>query len=92
MRRENATVPGFPADAAWMERALSPNTLTAYRAHLTTPARWLAERGVPLMRTSRADPQEFIVSPGCAGARPHTTASELTSFRGSSSVTSLARA
>ena len=47
-------------DAVWMERGLSPNTLAAYRADLTALARWLAERNVPIMRTSRADLQDFI--------------------------------
>jgi len=42
-------------DAVWMERGLSPNTLAAYRADLTALARWLAERSVPIMRTTRAD-------------------------------------
>ena len=47
-------------DAVWMERGLSPNTLAAYRADLTALARWLAERNVPIMRTTRADLQDFI--------------------------------
>src|SRR5256885_8257417 len=47
-------------DAVWMERGLSPNTLAAYRADLTALARWLAGRSVPIMRTSRADLQDFI--------------------------------
>ena len=42
-------------DAVWMERGLSANTLAAYRADLTSLARWLAERDVSIMKTSRAD-------------------------------------
>ena len=32
-------------DAVWMERGLSPNTLSAYRADLTALDRWLQARG-----------------------------------------------
>src|ERR1700757_2525620 len=41
-------------DAVWMERGLSPNTLAAYRADLTALSRWLSERSIPMMGTSRA--------------------------------------
>ena len=68
-------------DAVWMERGLSPNTLAAYRADLTALARWLAERNVPIMRTSRADLQDFIAWRVHAGARPRSTARQLSSFR-----------
>jgi integrase/recombinase XerD len=68
-------------DAVWMERGLSPNTLAAYRADLTALARWLAERSVPIMRTSRADLQDFIAARVRAGARPRSTARQLSSFR-----------
>ncbi len=68
-------------DAVWMERGLSPNTLAAYRADLTALSRWLAERGIPMMRTSRADLQDFIAWRVHAGARPRSTARQLSSFR-----------
>src|SRR5947207_14266471 len=68
-------------DAVWMEAGLSPNTLAAYRADLTALARWLTERNVPIMRTSRADLQEFIAWRVSAGARPRSTARQLSSFR-----------
>src|SRR6201993_1000335 len=68
-------------DAVWMERGLSSNTLAAYRADLTALARWLAERNVPIMRTTRADLQEFIAWRVRAGARPRSTARQLSSFR-----------
>ena len=64
-----------------MERGLSSNTLAAYRADLTALARWLAERGVPIMRTTRADLQDFIAWRVHAGARPRSTARQLSSFR-----------
>ena len=68
-------------DAVWMERGLSPNTLAAYRADLTALARWLAERNVGIMRTTRADLQDFIAWRVRAGARPRSTARQLSSFR-----------
>jgi integrase/recombinase XerD len=68
-------------DAVWMERGLSSNTLAAYRADLTALARWLAEREVTITRTSRADLQGFIAYRVNAGARPRSTARQLSSFR-----------
>jgi integrase/recombinase XerD len=68
-------------DAVWMERGLSSNTLAAYRADLNALCRWLAERGVPLLRTTRADLQDFIASRVEGGSRPRSTARQLSSFR-----------
>jgi integrase/recombinase XerD len=68
-------------DAVWMERGLSPNTLAAYRADLTALSRWLGERSIPMMRTSRGDLQDFIAWRVHAGARPRSTARQLSSFR-----------
>ena len=68
-------------DAAGRERGLSENTLAAYRADLTALARWLAERNVPIMRTTRADLQDFIAWRVRVGARPSSTARQLSSFR-----------
>src|SRR3981189_2636725 len=68
-------------DAVWMERGLSPNTLAAYRADLTALARWLTERSVPMMATSRACLLDFIAWRVHAGARPRSTARQLSSFR-----------
>ncbi|MDE2450809.1 MAG: site-specific tyrosine recombinase XerD [Gammaproteobacteria bacterium] len=68
-------------DAVWLERGLSVNTLAAYRADLTALARWLVERKVPIVRTSRADLQEFIAWRVREGARPRSTARQLSSFR-----------
>jgi integrase/recombinase XerD len=84
-----ATRSGEPADptvlrfldAVWMERGLSPNTLAAYRADLTALTRWLAERDVPIMRTTRAELMGFIAWRVEAGARPRSTARQLSSFR-----------
>jgi integrase/recombinase XerD len=68
-------------DAVWMERGLSANTLAAYRADLTALARWLAERGIPIIKTTRADLLGFIAWRVEAGARPRSTARQLSSFR-----------
>jgi integrase/recombinase XerD len=68
-------------DAVWMERGLSPNTLAAYRADLTALSRWLGERNIPMMATSRGDLQDFIAWRVHAGARPRSTARQLSSFR-----------
>jgi integrase/recombinase XerD len=68
-------------DAVWMERGLSSNTLAAYRADLTALARWLAERDRDISHTTRADLMEFIAFRVHAGARPRSTARQLSSFR-----------
>jgi integrase/recombinase XerD len=68
-------------DAVWLERGLSVNTLAAYRADLTALARWLAERKVPIVSTTRADLQDFIAWRVHEGARPRSTARQLSSFR-----------
>jgi integrase/recombinase XerD len=68
-------------DAVWMERGLSQNTLAAYRADLTALARWLAERKVGVTKTSRDDLLGFIAWRVDAGARPRSTARQLSSFR-----------
>ena len=68
-------------DAVWLERGLSPNTLAAYRADLTALSRWLAERQIAMMATTRADLQDFIAWRVHAGARPRSTARQLSSFR-----------
>ena len=68
-------------DTVWMERGLSANTLAAYRADLTALSRWLTERRVPILGTSRQDVQDFIAWRVQAGARPRSTARQLSSFR-----------
>lgn len=68
-------------DAVWMERGLSQNTLAAYRADLTALARWLEERHVAIAQTSRNDLLAFIAWRVEAGARPRSTARQLSSFR-----------
>ncbi|MGA2708291.1 MAG: site-specific tyrosine recombinase XerD [Steroidobacteraceae bacterium] len=90
-RTSDATVPlsGDPVDpslqrfldAVWMERGLSANTLAAYRADLTSLARWLEGRGGNLLNASRIDLLGFIAARVEGGSRPRSTARQLSSFR-----------
>jgi len=68
-------------DAVWMERGLSPNTLSAYRADLTALDRWLQAHGTGIIAAKRADLLAFIAFRVEAGARPRSTARQLSSFR-----------
>jgi integrase/recombinase XerD len=68
-------------DAVWMERGLSQNTLAAYRADLTALSRWLAERDIAVIDTTRNDLLGFIAWRVESGARPRSTARQLSSFR-----------
>ena len=68
-------------DAVWMERGLSPNTLAAYRADLTALERWLELRELSLMAAQRGDLLAFMASRVQGGARPRSTARQLSSFR-----------
>jgi integrase/recombinase XerD len=68
-------------DAVWMERGLSANTLAAYRADLMALSRWLAPRGTAVSQATRADLLEFIAWRVESGARPRSTARQLSSFR-----------
>ena len=74
------SVPRF-LDVVWMERGLSANTLAAYRADLLSLQRWLADRGRTLRSVDRADLLAFIASKAEGGARPRSTARQLSSFR-----------
>ena len=74
------SVPRF-LDVVWMERGLSANTLAAYRADLLSLQRWLAKRGRTLCSVDRADLLDFIASKAEGGARPRSTARQLSSFR-----------
>ncbi len=64
-----------------MERGLSSNTLAAYRADLMALSRWLATRNVPIVKATRADLLGFIAWRVESGARPRSTARQLSSFR-----------
>lgn len=75
-----ATIDRF-LDAIWMERGLSKNTLAAYRADLMALTRWLAERDVHVAKADQSELLAFIASRVQAGARPRSTARQLSSFR-----------
>ena len=68
-------------DAIWMERGLSANTLGAYRADLVSLRRWLADRDVSLVYATRSDLLAFIAWRTEQGAKPRSTARQLSSFR-----------
>jgi len=68
-------------DAIWMERGLSKNTLGAYRADLMTLARSLAESEKTICSADKADLLEFIAERVQSGAKPRSTARQLSSFR-----------
>jgi len=68
-------------DAIWMERGLSQNTLGAYRADLMTLGRGLAEHEKTIETADKADLLEFIAGRVKGGAKPRSTARQLSSFR-----------
>ncbi len=68
-------------DTIWMERGLSVNTLGAYRADLMALQRWLAKRDISLIYATRADLLAFIAWRTKEGAKPRSTARQLSSFR-----------
>lgn len=68
-------------DQLWSERGLSQNTLAAYRADLTGLARWLAQSGVALTDATRDQLMRYIAARVEGGARPRSTARQLSSIR-----------
>ena len=68
-------------DAIWMERGLSQNTLGAYRADLMTLGRALAAADKSIDQADKADLLTFIAERVESGAKPRSTARQLSSFR-----------
>ena len=68
-------------DAIWMERGLSANTLGAYRADLMTLSRGLLEKDIVIEDAEKADLLGFIAGRVESGAKPRSTARQLSSFR-----------
>lgn len=68
-------------DAIWMERGLSENTLGAYRADLLALSQRLTTHGVDLVEAGRADLLDYIAWRVDGGAKPRSTARQLSSFR-----------
>ncbi|MBU3672757.1 MAG: site-specific tyrosine recombinase XerD [Sinobacteraceae bacterium] len=68
-------------DVAWMERGLAANTLAAYRADLAALQLWLHGKGRRLGETTRADVLAYLGERAASGARPKSTARQLSAFR-----------
>ena len=68
-------------DAIWMERGLSQNTLGAYRADLMTLGRGLSVDNKSIDMADKADLLAFIAHRVENGAKPRSTARQLSSFR-----------
>jgi len=68
-------------DAIWMERGLSQNTLGAYRADLMTLCRELAAQDQTIDKAAKSELLDFIAGRVESGAKPRSTARQLSSFR-----------
>ena len=68
-------------DAIWMERGLSENTLDAYRADLLALDQRLKGRNVKIVNAEKADLLDYISWRVDGGAKPRSTARQLSSFR-----------
>jgi integrase/recombinase XerD len=70
------------ADALWMERGLSNNTLQAYQSDLRKLAAWLlAERSRQLLSARRDDLLEYLADQSRKGRKPRSTARLLSCLR-----------
>jgi len=68
-------------DAMWSERGLAENTLSAYRADLVGLCRWLDSQHVGILLVQREHLLEFLAWRVQQGARPRSTARQLSSIR-----------
>jgi integrase/recombinase XerD len=70
------------ADALWMERGLSENTLSAYRSDLTILAKWLHQtRTTGLLQAERSDLLAFLAAQSQQGRKARSSARLLSSLR-----------
>jgi integrase/recombinase XerD len=69
------------ADALWMERGLSVNTLSAYRSDLAAFAAWLNQQCTALLDAQRSQLLSYLALRVQQGMRPRTTARLLSSLR-----------
>ena len=70
------------ADALWMERGLSNNTLQAYQSDLRKLAAWLVlERSQRLLSVRREDLLEYLADQSRKGRKPRSTARLLSCLR-----------
>ena len=75
-------IEGF-ADALWMERGLSANTLAAYQADLRAFAAWLRREraGLGLDQASRLEVLDYLALLSQQGLKPRSAARRLSSLR-----------
>lgn len=69
------------ADALWMERGLSDNTLAAYRSDLRHCAVWLRQQGSSLIEAGREQVLAYLAWLVQQQARPRTSARRLSCLR-----------
>jgi len=70
------------ADALWMERGLSRNTLSAYQSDLTALAAWLEQdRSIDLLTVDRIDLLDYLALQSRKGRKPRSTARVLSCLR-----------
>jgi len=69
------------ADAVWMERGLSANTLAAYQSDLRGFADWLAGRGRGLAGAERTDLLDYLSLLALQGRKPRSAARLLSCLR-----------
>ncbi|MES9853442.1 MAG: site-specific tyrosine recombinase XerD [Candidatus Thiodiazotropha sp. LLP2] len=82
MKEENiARIESF-ADAVWMERGLSQNTLSAYQSDLRKIATWLHDqKGRSLLNAQREDLQNYLATLSKQGVKPRSSARMLSCLR-----------
>lgn len=69
------------ADALWMERGLSANTLQAYQSDLRDCARWLHDGSADLLAARRDQLLGYLAAAVDAALHPRTSARRLSSLR-----------
>jgi integrase/recombinase XerD len=81
MTADAAAIERF-ADAVWMERGLSPNTLAAYQSDLRAFAAWLGqERGRGIEEAQRPDLLDYLTLLSREGRKPRSSARLLSCLR-----------
>jgi len=79
--KDQAVIERF-ADALWMERGLSQNTLAAYQSDLRKLALWLEKRGQPgLLSLQRVELLAFLAEQSRMGGKARSSARQLSCFR-----------
>ncbi len=78
----DATIIERFADALWLERGLSANSLAAYQSDLRHLAAWLTREGRPgLLQAGRDDLLAYLAEVVGGGAKPRTSARRLSTLR-----------